>query len=95
MSNTQVLPEKARIAIIGGGIIGTSVAYHLAKRGIKDVVLIERQQLTSGTTWHAAGLVSLSWATPTLTELAKYSHKLYASLEEETGQATGYKRLCN
>ena len=59
MSNTQVLPEKARIAIIGGGIIGTSVAYHLAKRGIKDVVLIERQQLTSGTTWHAAGLVSL------------------------------------
>lgn len=84
MSNAQVLPEKARIAIIGGGIIGTSVAYHLAKRGIKDVVLIERQQLTSGTTWHAAGLVSLSWATPTLTELAKYSHKLYASLEEET-----------
>ena len=59
MSNTQVLPEKARIAIIGGGIIGTSVAYHLAKRGIKDVVLIERKQLTSGTTWHAAGLVSL------------------------------------
>ncbi|MDC1350668.1 FAD-dependent oxidoreductase [Oceanospirillaceae bacterium] len=93
MSNAQVLPEKARIAIIGGGIIGTSVAYHLAKRGIKDVVLIERQQLTSGTTWHAAGLVSLSWATPTLTELAKYSHKLYASLEEETGQATGYKRI--
>ena len=93
MSDTQVLPEKARIAIIGGGIIGTSIAYHLAKRGIKDVVLIERKQLTCGTTWHAAGLVSLLWPTPTLTNLAKYSHKLYASLEEETGQATGYKRI--
>ena len=93
MSDTQVLPEKARIAIIGGGIIGTSVAYHLAKRGIKDVILIERKQLTSGTTWHAAGLVSLSWPTPTLTNLAKYSHELYASLEEETGQATGYKQI--
>ena len=67
--------------------------YHLSKRGMKDVVLLERKQLTCGTTWHAAGLVSMLWPTPTLTNLAKYCHELYASLESETGQATGYKRI--
>ncbi|WP_261843103.1 GcvT family protein [Aliamphritea ceti] len=87
------LPAKAEVVIIGGGIVGTSIAYHLTKRGVTDVVLLERQQLTCGTTWHAAGLVSMLWPTPTLTNLAKYSHELYASLEEETGQATGYARI--
>ena len=80
------LPGHARVVIIGGGIVGCSIAYHLAKRGVTDVTVLERKQLTSGTTWHAAGLVSLLWPTPTLTRLAQYSHELYASLEAETGQ---------
>lgn len=87
------LPERADVVIIGGGIEGCSIAYHLAKRGVTDVLLLERKQLTCGTTWHAAGLVSQLWPTPTLTELAKYSHELYDSLEAETGQATGYRRI--
>ncbi|MDP6969004.1 MAG: FAD-dependent oxidoreductase [Gammaproteobacteria bacterium] len=87
------LPKKAEVVIIGGGIAGCSIAYHLTKRGVKDVVVLERKQLTCGTTWHAAGLVSMLWPTPTLTKLAEYSHELYASLEAETGQATGYKRI--
>ena len=87
------IPQEAETIIIGGGIIGCSIAYHLSKRGMKDVVLLERKQLTCGTTWHAAGLVSMLWPTPTLTNLAKYCHELYASLESETGQATGYKRI--
>ncbi|MFM1570565.1 MAG: FAD-dependent oxidoreductase [Porticoccaceae bacterium] len=93
MSTAQTLPSEAEVIIIGGGIVGCSIAYHLAKRGVKDVVLLERKQLTCGTTWHAAGLVSMLWPTPTLTNLAKYCHELYASLESETGQATGYKRI--
>ncbi len=93
MSSMSDLPNEAEIIIIGGGIVGCSIAYHLAKKGVKDVVLIERKQLTCGTTWHAAGLVSMLWPTPTLTNLAKYCHELYASLESETGQATGYKRI--
>ena len=93
MSSKSDLPNEAEIIIIGGGIVGCSIAYHLAKKGVKDVVLIERKQLTCGTTWHAAGLVSMLWPTPTLTNLAKYCHELYASLESETGQATGYKRI--
>ena len=72
------LPQSAEVVIIGGGIEGCSIAYHLAKRGITDVVVLERKQLTCGTTWHAAGLVSMLWPTPTLTRLAKYSHELYA-----------------
>jgi len=93
MSSAKSLPAEAEVIIIGGGIVGCSVAYHLARKGIKDVVLLERKQLTCGTTWHAAGLVSMLWPTPTLTNLAKYCHELYASLESETGQATGYKRI--
>ncbi len=93
MSDKKKLPSSARVVIIGGGIVGCSIAYHLAKLGVNDVVLLERKQLTCGTTWHAAGLVSMLWPTPYLTDLARYSHELYASLEEETGQATGYRRI--
>jgi len=93
MTDNRKLPSRARVIVVGGGIVGCSIAYHLAKRGVKDVVLLERKQLTCGTTWHAAGLVSMLWPTPYLTNLAKYCHELYASLEEETGQATGYRRI--
>ena len=86
------LPKKARVVIIGGGVIGCSVAYHLTKLGWEDVVLLERKQLTSGTTWHAAGLIAQLRATANMTKLARYSQELYGSLEEETGVATGFKR---
>jgi 4-methylaminobutanoate oxidase (formaldehyde-forming) len=84
------LPAHARVVIVGGGIVGCSVAYHLAKRGCTDVVLLERKQLTSGTTWHAAGLVGQLRATKNLTGLAKYTTDLLATLEDETEQATGF-----
>ena len=87
------LPKKARVVIIGGGVIGCSVAYHLTKLGWKDVVLLERKQLTSGTTWHAAGLIAQLRATANMTKLAKYSQELYGTLEAETGVATGFKRV--
>ncbi|TNF21655.1 MAG: FAD-dependent oxidoreductase [Rhodobacteraceae bacterium] len=87
------LPDKARAVIIGGGIIGCSVAYHLTRRGWRDVVLLERKQLTSGTTWHAAGLIAQLRATANMTRLAKYSQELYGTLEAETGIATGFKRV--
>ena len=83
------LPDRARVVIIGGGVIGCSIAYHLAKLGWRDVVLLERKQLTSGTTWHAAGLLTTLRDTETQTKLAKYSQDLYRTLEAETGQATG------
>jgi glycine cleavage system T protein len=86
------LPTKARVVIIGGGVIGCSVAYHLAKLGWKDVVLLERRQLTSGTTWHAAGLIAQLRATKNMTKLAKYSQELYGNLAAETGVETGFKR---
>ena len=86
------VPKKARAVIIGGGIIGCSVAYHLTKLGWKDVLLLERKQLTAGTTWHAAGLIAQLRATANMTKLAKYSQELYGSLEKETGVATGFKR---
>ncbi len=88
----QELPRHARVVIIGGGVAGCSVAYHLAKLGWRDVVLLERKQLTSGTTWHAAGLIAQLRATANMTRLAKYSQELYGSLEAETGIATGFKR---
>lgn len=84
--------KKARVVIVGGGVIGCSVAYHLTKLGWKDVVLLERKQLTSGTTWHAAGLIAQLRASQNMTRLAKYSQELYGSLEEETGVATGFRR---
>jgi len=87
-----VLPSRARVVIVGGGIIGCSVAYHLAHMGWKDVVLLERDRLTSGTTWHAAGLiVTFGSLSETSTEMRKYTRDLYAKLEAETGQSTGFK----
>lgn len=83
-------PKHARIVIIGGGVIGASVAYHLASMGERDVVLLERDRLTSGTTWHAAGLmVTFGSTSETSTELRKYTRDLYRRLEQETGQSTG------
>jgi 4-methylaminobutanoate oxidase (formaldehyde-forming) len=88
---TQALPERARVVIIGGGVIGTSIAYHLGHLGWSDTVLVERDQLTSGTTWHAAGLMeTLGSTSSTSTELRKYTRDLYARLEAETGLATGF-----
>ena len=88
----MTLPTKARVVIIGGGVIGCSVAYHLAKIGWTDIVLLERKQLTSGTTWHAAGLIAQLRATKNMTKLAKYSQELYGDLAAETGVETGFKR---
>lgn len=84
------LPKHARVVIIGGGIIGCSVAWHLTRLGWSDVLLLERKQLTSGTTWHAAGLLAQLRATKNMTRLAKYGQKMFATLEQETGHATGY-----
>ncbi|MBS0394163.1 MAG: FAD-dependent oxidoreductase [Proteobacteria bacterium] len=83
------LPSRARVVIIGGGVSGCSIAYHLTKLGWRDVLLLERRQLTSGTTWHAAGLLTTLRDTETQTKLAKYTQDLYRRLEAETGQATG------
>ena len=85
------LPTQAQVVVVGGGIIGASVAYHLTKRGITDVLLLEQGKLTGGTTWHAAGLVSQLKPTHSLTKLATYSNRLFQELEAETGQATGYR----
>lgn len=87
---SKTLPSHARVVVIGGGVVGASIAYHLTKLGWSDVVLLERKRLTSGTTWHAAGLVGQLRATMNLTKLAQYTTNLYAGLEAETGQATGF-----
>lgn len=90
--SANVLPDRARVVVIGGGVIGCSVAYHLAHQGCKDVVLLERDRITSGTTWHAAGLmVTFGSTSETSTEMRKYTRDLYSRLEAETGQATGFK----
>lgn len=87
-----VVPQHARVVVIGGGIIGTSVAYHLAHMGEKDVVVLEQSRLTAGTTWHAAGLVvTFGSLSETSTQMRKYTRDLYTTLEEETGVATGFK----
>ncbi|HEY2683350.1 MAG TPA: FAD-dependent oxidoreductase [Steroidobacteraceae bacterium] len=86
------LPARARVVIIGGGVIGVSIAYHLSKLKFQDVVLIERKQLTSGTTWHAAGLIGQLRQSMNMTRLARYTAELYRGLEAETGQATGYRQ---
>ncbi len=83
---------RYRVVIIGGGVIGTSVAYHLAERGCADVLLLEQGQLSCGTTWHAAGLVGLLRATESGTRLVQYSTDLYARLEDETGLTAGFRR---
>ena len=91
-STSTSLPSRARVVVIGGGVIGTSIAYHLGHMGWTDTVLVERDQLTSGTTWHAAGLmVTFGSTSETSTELRKYTRDLYTNLEAETGLATGFK----
>ena len=86
------IPKKANVVIVGGGVIGCSIAYHLGKLGWSDVVLLERKQLACGTTWHAAGLVGQLRASMNMTKLARYTTQLYQDLESETGQATGYRQ---
>ena len=88
----QNLPNSAEVVIVGGGIIGCSIAYHLTELGISDVVLLERKQLTSGTTWHAAGLVAQLRASQNMTRLSQYTTELFAKLAQETGQETGYQK---
>ena len=82
----------ARTIIIGGGALGLSLAYHLAGRGAADGLRLERNQLTSGTSWHAAGIVGPLRATPNMTKLAMYAGELFPRLERETGLSTGYRR---
>ena len=86
------LPKSTKVVVIGGGVAGTSCAYHLAKFGWKDVILLERDQLTSGTTWHAAGLLGQLGASSTITKIRKYSLDLYKDLEKTTGLSTGMKQ---
>ena len=90
---TTELPSRARVVVVGGGVIGTSVAYHLTRLGWTDVLLLEQGSLSCGTTWHAAGLVGPLRASESGTRLVQYSAELYASLEAETGQATGYRNV--
>ena len=87
----MTLPPSSPVVIIGGGVIGCSILYHLAKRGV-EAVLVERKRIASGTTWHAAGIVGQLRDSRSQTELAKYTVKLFQELEAETGQATGYKQ---
>ncbi len=94
MRTHPILPQHARVVVIGGGVIGSSTAYHLALLGWKDIVLLERHRLTAGTTWHAAGLmVTYGSTSETSTEIRKYTRDLYSRLEAETGQATGFKPI--
>src|SRR4051794_7148720 len=87
------LPGRAQVVVIGGGVVGCSTAYHLTKLGVTDVLLLEQGHLSGGTTWHAAGLVGPLRATEAGTRLVQYSADLYASLEAETGLATGYRNV--
>jgi glycine cleavage system aminomethyltransferase T/glycine/D-amino acid oxidase-like deaminating enzyme len=89
----QMIPTQAQVVVVGGGVIGCSVAYHLTKLGWRDVVLLERTQLTAGTTWHAAGLIVTGFSTETDIYIAKYTRALYERLGEETGQDTGFKAV--
>ena len=86
------LPARAQVVVVGGGVVGASVAYHLTKRGWRDVVLVERKSLTSGTTWHAAGLITLARPTHGTRELVQRSLEVFQSLEAETGLGTGFRR---
>jgi 4-methylaminobutanoate oxidase (formaldehyde-forming) len=88
---SATLPDRVQVVIVGGGIVGCSIAYHLTRRGVTDVLVLEQGQLTGGTTWHAAGLVSQLKSSHSLTRLATYSARLFEDLEAETGQATGYR----
>lgn len=86
-----LLPERASVVVIGGGVMGCSVLYHLVKEGVGDAILLERNSIASGTTWHSAAQVRALRSSQNLTRLIRYSINLYASLEEETGQSTGWK----
>ena len=88
--NASTLPSHAPVVVIGGGVMGCSTLYHLAKRGVTDAILLERNKLTSGTTWHSAAQVRALRSSRNLTNLIKYSISLYSGLERETGQATGW-----
>src|ERR1700753_4267773 len=89
------LPQQARVVVVGGGVIGCSVPYLFAGMGWGDIVLLERDELPSGTTWHAAGLmVCFGSTSETSTEMRKYTRDFYARLEAETGQDTGFKPVC-
>ena len=87
----MVVPQRSEVVIIGGGVIGASIAYHLAERGKTDVTLVERKSLTSGSTWHAAGLVGQLRSSSSLTQLMRKSVETYQALEEKTGYATGWR----
>src|SRR5260370_18016820 len=89
------MKSQARVVVIGGGVVGVSTLYHLTKKGWSDVVLIERKELTSGSTWHAAGLLPLFNMSYSVGQIHKYSVKLYESLERETGQHVGFKKVSN
>ena len=89
---TLPFPSQAQVIVVGGGIAGASAAYHLAKLGCRDVVLLEQGKLTCGTTWHAAGLVGQLRATRNATRMSRYGIELYSTLEAETGLATGWKQ---
>jgi len=89
------MKEHARVVVIGGGVVGVSTLYHLVKRGWRDVVLLERHELTSGSTWHAAGLLSLFNMSYSVGQLHKYSVDLYSRLEAETGQDVGLRKVSN
>ena len=86
------LPAHASVVVVGGGIIGSSIAYHLAQSGVSDVLLLERNVLTSGTTWHAAGLIANARGSVALTELSKYGPELYSTLHYATGIDVGLKQ---
>src|SRR5260370_26718554 len=87
------LPSETKVIIVGGGIIGCSIAYHLTKFGWRDVVLLEQNQLGGGTTCHAAGLIGRLRTSNSLTKINKYSAELYAALEQETGRPVGWKQV--
>ena len=90
----EVLPARAQVVVVGGGAIGTSVAYHLTKMGVRDVVLLERKELTAGTTWHAAGLItSAGMPTETFLWMSRYTTDLLPRLHAETGQDTGFRTI--
>src|SRR6266545_2320645 len=87
------LPSETKVIIVGGGIVGCSIAYHLTRLGWKDVLLLEQNQLAGGTTWHAAGLIGRLRTTNSMTKINQYSAQLYASLESETGHSVGWKQV--
>ena len=89
------MKSKAKVVVVGGGVVGVSALYHLAKKGWSDVVLVERKELTSGSTWHAAGLLPLFNMSYSVGQLHKYAVNLYKKLEEETGKNVGFSVVSN